>query len=260
MRTRTLITGSEGFIGSHLKEALPDADCLDLVLGTDIRTCELEPGYDTIYHVAANASIPESFSTPVRSHDHNVSGTIRILEHARYVGAKVIFSSSSSVKEMMSPYALQKKQCEDYMKLYWELGVKSVALRYFNVYGERQEVANGGNALALAKFLKQYKDKEPFTVVGTGEHRRDFIYVKDVVKANLEATEWLETAEEFKTFDVGMGKNHSINEVLDMIDIAHPRVGIPNRMEPFQNRAVKRRWLPNWKPTQDLKEWINSVK
>ncbi len=254
MGNRILIAGSEGFIGSHLKEKLPNADCIDLKLGQDIRTYKFTEKYDIIYHVAAKASIPHSFENPIESHSHNVMGTLRILEHARKTGAKVVFSSSSSVYEMMSPYAVQKKQVEDYLKLYWTLGVKSVALRYFNVFGERQEIANGGYALVLAKFLNQKKYGLPLTIVGTGEQRRDFVYVGDVVDANIRAGEWLDNATEFQVFDVGSGENISINEMADIIGGA--REMLPPRQEPFSNKADKNKFLPNWQPKVKLLDWL----
>lgn len=249
-----MITGHRGFIGSNLSACIKDIG-IDLKEGVDIRTCDF-PDTKVIWHLAAQASIPKSFEDPVESNSHNVVGTLRILEHARKTGAKVIFSSSSSIYDPVSPYAVQKLICEEYMKLYWSLGVKSVALRYFNVFGENQSIANGGDGLALAIFLKQYKEGKPFTVVGTGEQRRDFVYVGDVVRANIIAADYLETATEFKVFDVGNGYNYSINEVLDMIDPKHPRVHIPPRVEPFENKADINKRLPLWTPKTTLPQWL----
>jgi UDP-glucose 4-epimerase len=157
-----------------------------------------------------------------------------------------------------SPYARQKLLCEKLLQLYWTFGVKSVALRYFNVFGERQEIANEGEALALARFLAQYKRGEPFTIYGNGLQRRDFVYVKDVVDANIKAAEYLDTATEFKTIDIGTGENHSINEVADMIDSKHPKIYLPSRNEPFQNRADTKdaEELLSWKPKTTLKSWL----
>lgn len=276
---KALITGGLGFIGSHLKEALPEADVLDLKQGEDILNCEIAGSYDVIYHLAANASIPQSLENPLASHNTNVTGTLRILEHAKKTGARIVFSSSSSIygepdevptPEMaqarpMIPYALQKLMCEYYMELYWELyGVKSVTLRYMNVFGERQEMANGGgdSALALGNFLRQYKNNEPFTIVGDGEQRRDFIYAGDVAQANIKAGEWLKTVTQFEVFNVGSGVNHSINEVCDMIDPNHKVAYLPARIEPKLGLAdiQKAEQLLNWHPTVSLKDWIERVK
>lgn len=259
--SKVLVTGHLGFIGSNIWQDLKrrgfDIRGIDIKEGNDLRTCKIEGEYDAVYHLGANASIPLSFKDPIESHSHNVLATLNVLEHARKTGAKVVFSSSSSVYEMMSPYAIQKKQCESYLKWYWDQGVKCVALRYFNVFGEGQDKANGGYALALSKFINQYRNGEPFTVIGTGEQRRDFIYVGDVARANIMAAEYLDTATEFKVFDVGSGTNSSINEVLNMISTSHPRVLIPPRPEPFENRADPDKFLPGWQPTKTLKEWLS---
>ena len=257
---KNLITGHLGFIGSHLLEEL-GGDGVDLKSGQDIRVYKFEGKYDVIFHAAGQASIPLSFEKPLESHGHNVMGTLRLLEYARKTGAKIVFSSSSSVYELMSPYALQKSICEQYMRFYWTLGVKSVALRYFNVFGERQEIANGGYALALSKFLNQFKNGEPFTIYGTGEQRRDFVYVKDVVEANRKAAEFLENADSFQVFDVGSGVNHSILEVLGMISSTHPKVFLPPRIEPFENLAdvSKAKELLNWSPKTSLEEWLRAL-
>jgi nucleoside-diphosphate-sugar epimerase len=269
-----LITGSEGFIGGHLKAAIPDADLVDLKLGNDIRCCDTDKKYDIIYHLAANASIPASLENPYESHDNNVNGFLKILELARRFNSKLVFSSSSSIygdpeeiptresaaSRPMSPYALQKLICEDYMRLYWQLySVKGVALRYFNVYGEGQENANGGYSLALSRFLCQNKIGDPFTIIGTGEQRRDFVYVGDVVRANLEAAKWLEYAETFEVFNVGSGIDYSINEICDMINPNAKREYLPPRIEPMVGLAdiTKAEMLLGWKPLITLKEWLS---
>ena len=256
---KILCTGSRGFIGSHLLEEL-GGDGIDIKNGAlqDVRHFISGKNYDVIFHAAAQASIPLSFENPELSHSHNVAGTLHMLEYARKTGAKVVFCSSSSVYELMSPYALQKSICEQYMKFYWSLGVKSIALRYFNVFGERQELANGGNALALSIFLRQWKDGEPFTIVGTGEQRRDFVYVKDVVDANRKAAEFLETATQFEVFDIGSGVNYSILEVADMIRKDHPKIFLPPRVEPFENLAdvSKAKELLGWSPKVSLPSWL----
>ena len=131
----------------------------------------------------------------------------------------------------------------------------------FNVFGERQEIANEGESLVLARFLAQYKREEPFTIYGTGEQRRDFVYVGDVVDANLLAAEYLDKAKEFQIIDIGTGINYSINEVAEMIDKDNPRVNLPPRDEPFENRANinKAQELLNWNPTVDLPTWLRSL-
>lgn len=271
---KALITGHLGFIGNNLCERLGFPGGIDIKAYQDIRTFDFKEKFDVIFHLAAQASIPKSFDNPVESHSHNVMGTLRILEYARKTGAKVVFSSSSSVygeadtptkedapKNPVSPYAVQKLLCEEYMRFYWTRGVKSCALRYFNVFGEGQDKANGGYALALSIFLNQYKKGEPFTIVGDGEQRRDFVYVKDVVSANIRAADFLQTAEKFEAFNIGGGINYSINQVADFISKDHPRVNLPPRIEPRENLAdiTKAKELLKWEPKTTPEAWLKQV-
>lgn len=279
---RILITGNKGFIGTHLFERLAGLghliSCADIKDRIDVRSYHFHEKYDVIFHLAADASIPRSFEDPVESHTHNVLGTLRILEYAKKVGACVVFSSSSSVygepSELptsensdynpSSPYAMSKLISEMYCKFYWDFGVKSVALRYFNVFGEGQEMANGGgdSSLALANFLRQYKNKEPFTIVGSGEQRRDFVYVEDVVDANVQAWQYVETADDFQVFNVGSGKNYNILEITDMIDKDHPRVFLPPRVEPLMGLAdiTKAKTELGWEPKVSIQSWLEKKK
>ena len=275
---KCLITGVQGFIASHLYNRLLELGAkvsgCDIKNMIDIRTYNFHEKYDVIFHLAANASIPQSINNPAESHSHNVLGTLRILEYARKIGAKLVFSSSSSIygepdtiptsedaqPKPMMPYALQKLECEQYLWLYWNLyGVKSVALRYFNVFGEGQENANGGgdSSLCLANFIRQKKNGEPLTIVGTGEQRRDFVYVKDVAEANIKAAEWLEN-NNFEIFNVGSGENHSISEVADMIDLNGQRVYLPARVEPQNGLAdiTKTKDMLGFEAKTKLEEWL----
>ena len=276
---KALVTGGEGFIGSHVVEALKfrgyQVAVLDRKSGFDIRTHDFWEKYETIYHLAARASIPDSFETPLETHDHNVTGTLRILEFARKTGAKVVFSSSSSVygepKEIpttencpldpLSPYAVSKLLCEEWMKMYWKLGVKSVALRYFNVFGERQETANGGDSLALGIFLEQKATGKPLTIVGTGEQKRDFVYVKDVANANILASEWLDQADHLESFNIGGGTNYSINEIADMIVPKGKRKYLPPRPEAQIGLAdISKAKLLKWEPKTKIQDWLSGIK
>ena len=278
---KALVTGSSGFIGSHVFSRLTELGFIVSGIDTkvhpefDVTTYKFHEKYDLIFHLAADASIPRSFENPVETHRNNVIAMLRILEYAKKTGAKVIFSSSSSVYgepqiiptpessflSPVSPYAFQKLICEEYCKFYWRFGVKSVALRYFNVFGEGQENANGGgdSSLALGIFLKQHKENKPFTVVGDGLQRRDFVYVKDVAEANLKVAEWLFEATQFEAFNVGSGINYSILEVTDMIDLKHPKTFLPPRPEPKVGLADISKIAPLWKPNTTLEMWIKSV-
>ena len=274
---KILITGGAGFIGTHLVErCLKDGhevrvidDFSTGVSGNmkngakyyteNVSKMGFEPfmGTDVIFHVAAKASIPWSIEKPVESHNENIGATLWVLELARKTGAKVIYSSSSSVLyEPQTPYSVQKRMGEEYLNLYKKLyGIKGSALRYFNVFGEGQERANGGYALVLSRFLEQKHIRhEPFTIYGDGEQRRDFVYVGDVVEANIKALEW------DGIYSIGSGENISINELANMIDPYHDKVYLEPRIEPLEMKAdITEAKKMGWNPELKLEKWLKRV-
>lgn len=275
---KILITGGCGFIGSHLAERLikeeNDVTVIDnlstgsyippcLFIKGDIRTYSFERKYDVIFHVAAKSSIPDSFADPLDSHDNNVNGMLRVLEFVKGTNTPIIYSGSSSVYDdtgelnPVSPYALQKLIGEQYLKLYNRIyGLKSVILRYYSVYGERQPNYNSYQTV-LSIFSKQRKEGTPFTITSSGEQKRDFIYVKDVVEANIKAMKFVKG---FDIFDIGTGVNYSINEVADMIDRNHPREFIVPRIEPFVTLCdySEAKNKLGWEPKMKLPIWLQS--
>ena len=274
---KALITGNLGFIGSNLEKELRslkwEVDGIDLKAGQDIRTYEFEGKYDVIFHLAARASIPASFEDPVNIHYNNVYGALRVIEFARKIGARFVFSSSSSVYgepkgipthetdalDYVSPYAFQKREVEEYLRL---LNIDSFALRYFNVFGEGQEKANeGDNSLALATFLQQKKEGKPLTIVGTGNQRRDFVYVGDVVRANIMAA-MCDRMDVFRILNVGSGKNYSINEIAEAIDPGGVREYLPARPEPQVGLAQigRIKQVLDWEPKVNVIDWIKRQK
>lgn len=157
---------------------------------------------DYILHQAALGSVPRSMSYPLIYEDHNIKGTSNIMEAARQTDVKrVVYASSSSVYgdsarlpkvegdegNILSPYALTKKVNEHYGKLYTGVyGLECIGLRYFNVFGRRQD-PNGAYAAVIPKFIKQLlKDEQP-TINGDGKQSRDFTYIENVIEANLRA-------------------------------------------------------------------------
>lgn len=192
-----LISGSEGFIGKHTVELLQDKG--HKVYGLDIKNswtddirtglCEYEfenYNIDYIIHLAALKSVPESFINPIDYNMTNINGTCNLLRYAKkYNVKKFVFASSAAVygdsypeTQPLSPYGLTKLVGEQYCEM---LKVPYVALRYFNVYGE------GTHEGVIPNFIKCALKNEPLKINGNGKNTRDFVYVGDIVQANISA-------------------------------------------------------------------------
>jgi UDP-glucose 4-epimerase len=221
--TRILITGGAGFIGSHIARAWLQRGAHVTIVdnfrtgkrenlsGLDVRLiegsvedrrlmAEAAKGVTYIHHLAALVSVPESMNEPELTERINVGGTLSVLAAAKEACVqKVVFSSTSAVygmaerpihhehhlPEPASPYAISKLSGEHYMRLYnGAFGVPTVVLRYFNVYGPRQD-PKSPYAAAVAIFSDKAAANEPLTIFGDGEQTRDFVFVEDVAAANL---------------------------------------------------------------------------
>ena len=159
----------------------------------------------------------------------------------------------------MSPYGLTKQMGEEYCKLFHtQYGLETVNLRYFNVYGERQNI-DGGYCLVMGIFAKQSQAGEHMTIVGDGEQRRDFTYVGDVVNANIAAA-ISDKVGSGEVINIGNGDNRSVNQIADMI--GGNKIHIPSRIEPKETLAniTKAKELLNWEPTQKIEEWMPKYK
>lgn len=168
-------------------------------LETCLRACE---GVDYVLHQAAWGSVPRSIEMPLLYEEINIKGTLNMMEASRQNGVKkFVYASSSSVygdepnlpkKEgregnLLSPYALTKLVDEEYGKLYTKLyGLDTYGLRYFNVFGKRQN-PNGAYAAVIPKFINQLLNDEQPTINGDGKQSRDFTYIENVIEANLKA-------------------------------------------------------------------------
>lgn len=166
-------------------------------LDTCMKACE---GIDFVLHQAAWGSVPRSIEMPLFYNRNNIEGTLNMMEAARQKGVKkFVYASSSSVYgdhpvlpkvegqegNLLSPYALTKRVTEEYGKLYHKLyGLDTYAMRYFNVFGRRQD-PDGAYAAVIPKFLKLLINGETCTINGDGKQSRDFTYIDNVIEANL---------------------------------------------------------------------------
>ena len=185
-------------------------------------------GADGIFHEGAIASVPRSIANPLATNEANVTGTLNVLIAARDCGVqKVLFASSSSVygntptlpkrEDMtpnpLSPYAVSKLTGEHYLKVFSEVyGIKTLSLRYFNVFGPRQD-PQSEYAAVIPRFITKILNHESPTIYGDGGQTRDFTYVKDVVQANIRAME----SDAQGVFNVAYCKRIDLNELASLI-------------------------------------------
>lgn len=250
---KVLITGGAGFIGSHLAAAwskrgadvvvldslrsgkltnLEGVEC-EFVEGSVEDTSVLDRvtrGVTVIHHLAAVVSVPESVENPLETEAINTRGTINVLEAARTHNIRrVVLSSSSAVygevdrpihresdlPSPMSPYAISKLTGEHYLAAYRSLyGMETVALRYFNVYGPRQD-PDSPYAAAIAIFSRNAREGKPLNIFGDGTQTRDFVFVEDVVAANLLVAE-----KGSGVYNVSTGEIITINDLAEKIRAA----------------------------------------
>jgi len=294
-----VVTGGAGFVGSHLaKYLLSQKHSVTIVdnLGNgkienlnevkneidfhqiDILNLDelknILKHVDGVFHETALISLQESYDRPEEYKKVNVEGTENIFKLALEYGFKVVFASSSSIygevdkipitedfeKNPVSPYAETKVQGEVLASKYIQLGVPIIGLRYFNIFGKGQSSSYAG---VITKFIQRIAEKKPPIIFGDGLQVRDFVYVKDVAKANLNAMK-SNVNEGF--FNVGSGKATSI---LDLANIFIKASGL--KLEPKFEKPPKgdvkmsladltliKKTL-NWQPETKLEDWIKKI-
>ncbi len=248
-----IVTGGLGFIGSNLVEKLIkhnevtiiddqstgkieniqeiDQDNLTLIKGsiTDLNLTKIFKDYDYVLHQAALPSVPRSISDPKSSNEANITGTLNVLIAAKNSGIKkVVCASSSSVYgdtptlpksenmpvNPLSPYAITKMTAEFYCNVFQEIyGLQTVSLRYFNVFGPKQD-PNSQYAAVIPNFISAIKNNKPPVIYGDGEQSRDFSYVKHIVDANMLACESDKTG----VYNIACGRRITVNQLVEMIN------------------------------------------
>jgi nucleoside-diphosphate-sugar epimerase len=191
-------------------------------------------GADVVFHLAAIPSVPRSISDPVPSHDVNINGSFTVLRAAADAGVRrIVYAASSSAygdtevlpkSEQMrpvpkSPYAVQKLLGEHYMSVFQQcFGLQTVSLRYFNVYGPRQDPSSPYSGV-ISVFMKSLLDGQAPTIYGDGEQSRDFTFVEDVAALNVEVAH--AEGVEGGLFNAGNGERYTLNEVWDTLKRIH---------------------------------------
>ncbi len=302
---KVVVTGGLGFIGSHLIESLNennnviivdnqssgdiknvkgfDFTKIDTNLG-DITQLNLEnifEGADYVFHMAAMTSVTQSVMDPIGCNEINITGTLKVLEAARKCGVKkLVFSSSAAVYgdteslpitekipiNPLSPYAVAKATGELYCNVYSEIyGLPTVALRYFNVFGPRQN-PESNYASVIPIFVDKILKNETPIIYGDGEQTRDFVHVKRVVEANILSAESKETG----VFNIGLGKSTSINQLFEIVKNAigkdiepkyeDERAGEIKHSFADISKAKSIGYMPKGDLVDDLSDTVNSIK
>jgi UDP-glucose 4-epimerase len=301
---KVLVTGGAGFIGSHVAEAylargdavwvvddcssgkmenVPEgAEFVQADVGSEVRDLFLDVRFDLVNHHAAQINVRTSVEDPALDARINVLGLLNLTECALEVGTqRIVYISSGGVvygepeqiptpesapKLPLSPYGVTKLAGEYYLNYYRRVrGLQYVALRYSNVYGPRQDPH--GEAGVVAIFSTRLLRGEALTIFGDGEQTRDYVYVKDVVSANMKASQ-LTLGEgsglDSVAFNVGTGVGTSVNRLADHLEaVAGVQPGREYRAQrpgelrhsTLDSSALQARtWSPDWQLREGLRE------
>lgn len=276
---KILVTGGAGFVGTNLIKKLLNeghtvisidnystgyetnhVDGCTYISGdiTDNKVINSLPtDVDVMFHLAALARIQPSLVNPKNTIENNFNGTLNVLEYAKVNNIQVIYAGSSSMHHGLygSPYAWSKFGGEELCKLYSSVfDLNTTICRFYNVYGPHQ-LKTGTYATVIGIFLDQFNNKQPLTITGDGEQRRDFTHVFDIVDAL-----YLCIGKDFRGefFELGRGVNYSINELANMWG-EYPNIHIPARPGeyPFTLCEDKNAYDKlGWQPKRDLEYYI----
>tara|TARA_Y100000310_G_C20699363_1_gene828292 strand:- start:3571 stop:4509 length:939 start_codon:yes stop_codon:yes gene_type:complete len=299
-----LVTGGAGFIGGHLveellkegnevividdfstgtKDNLPEHEKLTVhekSITEDLTQLFEGKEIEVVFHLAANPSVQYSIQHPTESHAINATGTLNLLNYCKnYKVKRFVLSSSCSVygnrqelplketvePDPLSPYALQKLVSEQYCTLFYKLyGIETINLRYFNVYGPRQNPA-GDYASLIPKFITLVLQQKQPTIFGDGTQTRDFVYVKDIVRANILAAQTTNKECYGNIINIGSGKNMSVNETTKLIIACGEQqlepIHAPPVIEPKDSLSdiTKAKELLNWEPQKPFAEGLQET-
>lgn len=296
-----LVTGGLGFIGSHVIDLLIEEKfnviCIDnqetgtiknlnpkaKYFNKDITNLEdieeLFKNIDVVFHLAALARIKPSIKHPNKFLKTNVLGTLNCLRASeKYKVKRFIFSSSSSVYgndfklptsetnkiEPLNPYAIQKYEGELYCRYFSKKNINVVVLRYFNVFGprsfnEKDKFVNYSSPVGI--FINQKMKNQNLTITWDGEQKRDYVYVKDVARANYLSAVQDRLPSEYNVYNVGTNENHTVNEIAKII--GGEKTYLPKRegearVTLADNSKIRKElgWSPTYSFLDGLKETL----
>ena len=280
---KILVTGGAGFVGSNLIKlllerghkvtSLDNYDSgttdnhhkgADYITGDIDLINTMDKDVDIIYHMAALSRIQPSFNNPGETYRVNALGTQKVCEFARLANAKVVYAGSSSRwhDPYQSPYAACKHIGEEACKMYKKTyGMDIEIARFYNVYGPG-EIVYGDWAAVIGIWRRQAEAKDPITIVGDGEQKRDFTHVEDIVEGLFRIGFKQEVHED--AWELGTGTNYSINEVYLMFK---EKFGTDYKYIPEQSGNYRETLRENndalerlgWKPEDKLLSYINSL-
>lgn len=294
---KSLVTGGAGFIGSHLVDKLIDIGHQVVVIDNQSSECnekfywnsksdnhkldicdyeltkDLYEDVDYVFHLAAESRLQPAIENPINAVMKNAVGTCTVLQCAREAEVKkVIYSSTSSAyglnkfpnfetdpSDCLNPYSVSKVAGEELCKMYTNLyGLKTIILRYFNVYGDRSPTT-GQYAPVIGIFKKQKENNQPLTIVGDGTQKRDFVHVFDVSDANITfALDNIDDSDYGKVYNVGSGQNISVLEIAKLMSDNY--VFIPERSGEAKTSLAnidRIKQTISWTPKIDLRTWIS---
>jgi UDP-N-acetylglucosamine 4-epimerase len=210
---------------------------------------------DYVLHQAALGSVPRSINDPITSNEVNVSGFLNMLVAAKESDTvkRMVYAASSStygdhpglpkvedkIGKPLSPYAVTKYVNELYADVFYKTyGLETIGLRYFNVFGPKQD-PNGAYAAVIPKFIGQFLNKEDVVVNGDGTHSRDFTFIENVVQANIKAALSDNTASVNQVYNCAFGENINLNELVESIQKVLDNLDIDHSFSKVRNGPVR---------------------
>lgn len=274
---KILVTGGAGFVGTNLcRRLLADGHQVLSIdnyntglksnhvkgvkyLNHDLRNLKEFPEVDVVYHMAAIARIQPSFKNPVDYFTTNANATLNLVDWCANNNVPLIYAGSSSKHsgKFKNPYTFSKDVGEEIIQLYQEhFGLQSSITRFYNVYGPNQ-LTEGGYTTLIGRWLNNIEKDIQCEIYGDGEQRRDFTHVDDIVDALIKIMEQQSYGTDF---ELGRGKNYSVNEVASMFGIEPVyKEAKPGEARITLNTDTTAKEVLGWSPTINLEDYLKEV-